>query len=72
MGNGGSPPAHLPSSTDPDPFKCYPFAPYPWVVAKWMQPPVRAPNFMDRWHSNIWPIIGTDDSYISPGMLDDL
>jgi hypothetical protein len=72
MGNGGSPPVHLPSSTDPNPFKCYPFVPYPWVPAKWMQPPARAPNFMDRWHSNIWPIIGTDDSYISRGMLDDL
>jgi hypothetical protein len=37
-----------------------------------MQPPARAPNFMDRWHSDIWPIIGTDNSYISCGMLDDL
>ena len=42
MGNGGSPPTHLPSSTALD--LCFPsVADFP-VAAKWRQPPARAPE----------------------------
>ena len=46
MGNGGSPPAHLPLSTAPDD---YCFADFPLFAAKWMQPPARAPKWMREW-----------------------
>jgi hypothetical protein len=55
MGNGGSPPAHLPSSTAPD---APSFEDFPCVAAKWMQPPARAPDcdWMHEWETNIWEL----------------
>ncbi len=38
MGNGGSPPAHLPSSSLSDPSA--------WLQYKWLQPPPRAPDWV--------------------------
>ena len=73
MGNGGSPPAHLPSSTAPDDFH---FADFPCIAAKWMQPPARAPErhdaWMHEWNNEIWDILATPDDWLSCGMLNDL
>ena len=75
MGNGGSPPAHLPSSTAPDNFQFYGFADFPTLAAKWMQPPARAPvhdAWMREWENGIWDILATPDNWLSRGMHDDL
>ena len=74
-GNGGSPPAHLPSSTAPDDFQFYGFADFPCIAAKWMQPPTRAPEhdaWMREWDNGIWDILATPDNWLSRGMIDDL
>ena len=74
MGNGGSPPAHLPSSTAPDAFWFPSFADFPWVAAKWMQPPACAPDrdWMHDWDNEIWDILATPDNWLSRGMNEDL
>ncbi len=74
MGNGGSPPAHLPLSTAPDAFWFPSFVDFPWVAAKWMQPPARAPDhdWMHDWGNEIWDILATPDNWLSRGMNEDL
>jgi hypothetical protein len=74
MGNGGSPPAHSPSSPAPDVFWSPSFADFPWVAAKWMQPPTRAPDrdWMHDWCHGIWDILGTPDDWLARGMDEDL
>jgi len=75
MGNGGSPPAHLPSSTAPDDFQFYGFADFSSLAAKWMQPPARAPEhdaWMREWGFGIWDILANPDNWLSRGMQDDL
>ncbi len=71
MRNGGSLPGHLSSSMDPL-FKKFPFAPDPLLVFKWMQPPTRAPNWMQAWTYYAFNIIDTAKDYLCRGMLDDL
>ncbi len=72
MGNGGSPPAHLPSSTATDNLWYPGFADFPSLAAKWMQPPARAPKWMDEWIHGIWDILGTPDDWLARGMNKDL
>ncbi len=76
MGNGGSPPAHLPSSTAPDNFQLYSFADFPSLAAKWMQPPAHAPKhdaWMREWDYGIWDILAaTPDNWLRRGMIYDL
>ena len=52
MGNGGSPPAHLPSSSLSDPEV--------WLQIKWSQPPPQAPNWLFAHYQayNLPPNIG--------------
>jgi len=78
MGNGGSPPAHLPSSTAPDDYWFPSFRDFPSLAAKWMQPPARAPEhdaWMKEWDNDVWDILaipGTPDNWLSRGMHEDL
>ncbi len=76
MGNGGSPPAHLPSSMAPDAFWFPSFKDFPCVAAKWMQPLARAPdcNWMREWETSIWELMLNPDrpSWIIPGKHDNL
>jgi hypothetical protein len=72
MGNGGSSPAHLPSSTATDNLWYPSFADFPSFAAIWMQPPARAPNWMDEWNHRIWDILGTPDDWLARGMDKDL
>ena len=74
MGNGGSPPAHLPLSTATDDLWYPSFADFPLVAAKWMQPPAHAPDleWMHEWTHGIWDILGTLDDWFARGMDKDL
>ena len=77
MGNGGSPPDHLPSSTAPDDLRFPCFADFPCIAAKWLQPPARAPDckWMRDWETSIWELLvcNTDrPSWILCGKHEDL
>ena len=52
MGNGGLPPALLPSSTALDSPLFHSISDFPYVAAKWMHPPARAPKWMLEWTNN--------------------
>ncbi len=75
MGNGGPPPAHLPSSTAPDDLWYPRFADFPSLAAKWMQHPAHVPergDWMDEWNHEIWDILATPDDWLARGMDEDL
>ena len=75
MGNGGSPPAHLPSSTAPDDFWLASYTDFPSLAAKWMQPPACVSEhdaWMREWDDKVWDILATPDDWLSRGMQADL